>query len=132
MDCETFVKLVIKEQIRDKAYGYTKEYLSDPEQLRVFGSPAEYEAFAKLSKYSKEEKEVILTIVRSSLHTCIFSFLAILDGVREFDLDGGKLVLSYRSEDGSHRNLLAEDGEDVDFLHDEYMIDYPDWLSNGE
>lgn len=123
MNQETFVKEVVKSLIRDNSEKIFLESVENPA-----GYPDQLKnALENFHQYNERQRNEIRAFVKLAIHTTVFRFLAILDGVSIIS-DNGRLRLSFVDDNGNE-SLLADDGGDIpDYLHDIYMSDALEWL----
>lgn len=125
MNQETFVKEVVELLIRDRSEKIFLESVEHP-----VGYPDHMKnALENFHQYSESQRDEIRAFVKLTIHTTIFRFLTILDGVSIIS-DNGRLRLSFVDNSGNE-TLLADDGADTpDYLHDIYMSDALEWLKD--
>lgn len=125
MNQETFVKEVVKSLIRDRSEKLFLESVENPA-----GYPDHLKnALENFHQYNESQRDEIRAYVKLTIHTTIFKFLTILDGVSIIS-DSGRLRLSFVDDKGNE-TLLADDAADIpDYLHDIYMSDALEWLKD--
>lgn len=83
----------LKRHVRDAAIEDTIANLKQPPGRRV--SPQERGRSDWYNALSAEEAEHVNSVIATAVHETLFGLLAVLDGVRTIDNEGGRFELAY-------------------------------------
>lgn len=110
MNTEDFVD-ALKRHVMDAAVEDVIANLKNPPGRRV--SPEERARADWYNGLSEEETQHVNSAIASAVHHAVFGLLAVLDGARTIDDEGGRFELTYIGD----QRVLLNDPQAVD-LHD--------------
>lgn len=110
MNSEEFVE-ALKRDVRDAAIADTIANLKNPPGRRV--PPQERVRSDWYNTLSADEAEHVDSVIATAVHEALFGVLAVLDGARSIDDEGGRFELTYVAD----QRVILNDPQAIG-LHD--------------
>ena len=121
MDQETFVEELLGDSLRTETYKFLKEVLiTNTDYLDNMKLPELKEFSVLYGKQSQHDQQLIRSIIKLAIEESISQFLWLIDkGVERRTLGKAKLILKWRTEDGTETTLGGDDEDpELTYLQD--------------